>query len=94
MGYYIERDCRNDSAFRWRNDDDGQIIAIFQKGLNTIATDSLHMESTTFNNVSEVLSRIVKADGRCGGLQNYTGQSVDIVIYRRDQPDTAEEEDN
>ena len=87
MGYYIERDCRNDSAFRWRNDDDGQIIAIFQKGLNTIATDSLHMESTTFNNVSEVLSRIVKDDGRCGGLQRYAGKAVDIVIYNEEEED-------
>lgn len=43
------------------------------------------MESTTFNNVSEVLSRVVKNDGRAGGLQRYAGKSVDIIIYNDDE---------
>lgn len=55
------------------------------KGLSTIKTDALHMESTTFNNVSEVLSRIVKNDGRCGGLQRYAGKAVDIIIYEEEE---------
>lgn len=43
------------------------------------------MESTTFNNVSEVLSRIVKDDGRVGGLQSYRGKAVDIIIYNEQE---------
>ena len=48
-------------------------------------TDTLLMESSTFYNVSEVLKRIVKNDGRCGGLQAYCGKTVDIVIYNEEE---------
>jgi len=40
------------------------------------------METATFNKVKEVLHRVVKSDGRCGGLQRYAGQTVDIVTYQ------------
>ena len=43
------------------------------------------METSTFHNVNEVLRRIVKSDGRCGGLQRYAGQTVDIVIYQTEE---------
>lgn len=68
---------------------------MYAKGLSSITTDILLMESTTFNNVSEVLSRVVKSDGRCGGLQRYAGKSVDIVIYENveTEPDRNEEEE-
>jgi hypothetical protein len=55
------------------------------------------MESTTFNNVNEVLSRVVKSDGRVGGLQRYAGKSVDIVTYENvetGQDRNEEEEGN
>ena len=43
------------------------------------------MESTTFDNVSEVLKRTVKNDGRVGGLQSYCGKTVDVVIYNEEE---------
>ena len=55
------------------------------KCLNNIATDTLLMESTTFDNVSEVLKRTVKNDGRVGGLQSYCGKTVDVVIYNEEE---------
>lgn len=58
---------------------------MYPKGLNNIMTDTLLMESSTFYNVSEVLKRIVKNDGRCGGLQAYCGKTVDIVIYNEEE---------
>lgn len=39
------------------------------------------MESTTFKNVSEVLRRVVRADGRVGGMQKYINQEVDVIVY-------------
>ena len=39
------------------------------------------MSEVSFSNVSQVLRRTVKVDGRCGGLQNFAGRAVDIVVY-------------
>ena len=48
------------------------------------------MQSATFNNVKEVLSRTVKPDGRLGGLQKYVNEKVDVLTYLN----TEEEEGN
>lgn len=50
------------------------------------------MAEVKFSNVEQVLRRIVKHDGRCGGLQKYAGQEVDVLVYRADQPDMGEEQ--
>lgn len=52
-----------------------------------IMVDTLLMESTTFRNVREVLRRTVRSDGRCGGLQRYIDQEVDILIYNEENED-------
>jgi len=54
------------------------------------------MEEATFCNVEQVLRRVVKKDGRVGGLQAYSGQIVDVVTYENVETvsyDTREEED-
>jgi len=39
------------------------------------------MEEVKFRNVEQVLRRLVKSDGRVGGLQAQSGQYVYVVTY-------------
>ena len=54
------------------------------------------MATVTIEHVEQVLSRRVKGDGRCGGLQLFAGQDVDVIIYERveTKPDRNPDEEN
>jgi len=54
------------------------------------------MEEVKFCNVEQVLRRVVKSDGRVGGLQAYSGQTVDVITYEtaETEPDTNEGDEN
>ena len=41
------------------------------------------MDEVKFRNVEQVLRRVVKGDGRVGGLQKYANTEVDVVTYRQ-----------
>lgn len=43
------------------------------------------MATVTIEHVGQVLSRRVKADGRCGGLQQFAGSDVDVIIYEEEE---------
>ena len=43
------------------------------------------MATVTMNGVEQVLSRKVKPDGRCGGLQHFIGTTVDIIVYEKNE---------
>jgi len=48
------------------------------------------MAEVNISNVEQMLSRTVKNDGRCGGLQFAVGQEVTVLTYMT----TEENEDN
>lgn len=46
--------------------------------------DTVVMTEIRISNVEQILRRVVKDDGRCGGLQFHAGKIVDIIIYKEE----------
>ena len=42
------------------------------------------MTEVKIEHVAQLLSRVVKSDGRIGGLQSHSGEVVDVVIYEKE----------
>lgn len=45
------------------------------------------MAQVILDNVEQVIRKVVKADGRVGGLHAYKNERVDVIIYQRARPD-------